>query len=393
VGGGNHDLRAALEKKAWQRAQTAFAQVTHERPYYAVDEQLAARLLLQAVLQKPIRKHLRLAVTLFAVTVLLIAAGAWYFKPWEEPQAMPPVMLPENWQHVHTYRLDANRDGKQEWVVLYRFDLPPGTEQGSGPIGGVVYQPDHKSSSVFTLYELRPRDGDYLCECECTATMENILSGLAGPELVVRDRCNGETSRLSIFHWEPDEGEYLPKGHFSGSQIQVETNKVTVSQRLPHRAQLALRQVYQSRDDKTYYQPGNLGILVMSEKYELTFYETEPENVMHSPYPEKVVLAFYNHYTDGKKISEYFTEEGWEELAQCATGRCGCASAPSEIAHVRVTDLHSGEDISSDRVTFDFNVICERRDGTPEDETFVRWYLVQQGGRWKLNDAELIPTE
>ena len=72
----------ALEKKAWQRAQTAFAQVTHERPYYAVDEQLAARLLLQAVLRKPIRKHLRLAVTLFAVTVLIIAAGAWYFKPW-----------------------------------------------------------------------------------------------------------------------------------------------------------------------------------------------------------------------------------------------------------------------------------------------------------------------
>jgi tetratricopeptide (TPR) repeat protein len=384
---------AALGKREWRRAQTAFAKVVHGRPNYAVDKQLAARLLLQAVLRKPVRKRLRSAAALAAIAVLVVVCGVWYSKPWRESQTMPPVMLPENWEHVHTYRLDADRDGDQEWVVLYRFDLPAGRQQSNGPIGGVVYQPDHRSSSVFTLYELRPPDGDYLCECECTATMENVLSGLPGPELVVRDRCNGETARLSIFHWEPNEGEYLPKGHFSGSQIQIDTDQVTVSQRLPHRAQLALQQVYQSRDNETYYQPGNLGILVMPGKYELTFYGAEPKDVMRSPYPEKVVLAFYNHYTDERESSEYFTKEGWSELEQCTTGRCGCASAPGEIAHVRVTDLHSDEDVSSNQVTIDSHVVCEHRNSPPEDERFVRWVLVQQDGQWKLDGAELIPAE
>jgi hypothetical protein len=223
--------------------------------------------------------------------------------------------------------------------------------------------------------------------------MEDVLSGLAGTELVVRDRCNGETTRLSIFHWDANEGKYVPKGHFSGNQIQVETNKVTVSQRLPHRAQLALKQVYQSNDNKTYYQPGDLGILVMSGEYELTFYKAEPKDPMRSPYPEKIVLAFYNHYTEGRRVSGYFTREGWRELEECAPGRCGCASARDEISYVRVTELHCDEDISADRITVDSHVICERQDGTSEDEAFVRWDLVQQDGRWRLNDAELITAE
>jgi hypothetical protein len=156
---------------------------------------------------------------------------------------------------------------------------------------------------------------------------------------------------------------------------------------------LALKQVYQSYDTKTYYQRGDLGILVMSGEYELVFYKAEPKDPMRSPYPEKVVLAFYNHYTNGRRVSGYFTGEGWSELEGCTTGRCGCNPAPSEIAYVRVTDLHSDDDINSDRVTVDSHVICEHQDGTSERESFVRWYLVQQNGRWKLNDAELIPAD
>ncbi|MCP4541265.1 MAG: tetratricopeptide repeat protein [Chloroflexi bacterium] len=382
----------SLDKGDWKRAQMAFARVTHQQPDYVIDKQLAARLLLRAVLQKPARKFPRFTFVLFAILLVLLF-GAWSIRSRQQAQPNLPVMLPDNWEHVQTYRLDANHDGDREWVVLYRFDLRIGTEESSGPIGGVVYQPDHRSSSAFTLYKLRPRNGDYLCECECTAAMEDVLSGLPGTELVVRDRCNGEITRLSIFSWEPIEGEYLPKGHFSGSQIQVETNKVTASQRLPHRAQLALQQVYQSNDSKTYYQPGDLGILVMSGEYAITFYKDEPKEPMRSPYPEKVVLAFYNHYTELRKASGYFTRDGWRGLTECTTGLCGCASPHSAISYVRVTDLHSDEDITADEITVDSHIICERQDGTSDDETFVRWYLVQQDGRWRLNDAELIIAE
>ena len=383
----------ALEKKNWQWAQRAFARVVHGRPDYGINKQLAARLLLQAVLRKPVRKYRRVLTAVLITAVLVVVAGVLYFQPWKEAQVLPPVKLPENWEHVRAYRLDVNRDDDQEWIVLYRFDLPAETEQGGSPIAGVVYQLDDSNSPVLTPYELHPPGGDYLCECECIAVMENVLSGLPGSELVVRDRCNDEVSRLTIFYWEPNEERYLSKGHFSGSRIKVELNNVTVDQRLPQRAQLALRLVYHPDDNETYYGLFDQGILVMPEKYELTCYQAEPKDVMRSPYPEKVVLAFYNHYTDGRQASEYFTEKGWEQLEQCATGRCGCISARSEIAHVRVTDLQPGEDTSSDRATFDLNVICERRDGELEGETFVRWHLVRQDDRWKLANAEVIPAE
>ena len=383
----------ALEKKNWHRAQMSFAKVVHGRPGYRVDKQLAARLLLQAVLRKPVWKYGRVIAAALTVVVLMVVAGVLYFQPWKEAQVLPPAELPENWEHVSTYRLDTNRDNNQEWVVLYRFDLPAETEQGSGPIAGVVYQLDDSSSPTPVPYELRPRDGHYLCEYECIAAMEDVLSGLPGSELVVRDRCNDKTIRLSIFYWEPNEGEYLPQGHFSGSSIKVELDSITVDQYLPHRAQLALRQIYQPYNDEIYYEPFDHGVLVMPEKYELTFYQAEPKDVMRSPYPEKVALAFYNHYTDDEQAAEYFTEKGWEQLEQCTTGRCGCTSARSEITHVRVTNLQPGEDTGSDWVTFDFDVICERRNGAPEDETSVRWYLVRQDDRWKLDNAEVIPAE
>jgi len=230
--------------------------------------------------------------------------------------------------------------------------------------------------------------------------MEDVLSGLPGPELVVRDRCGGEIVRLSIFYWESNDKEYLPKGHFSGSRVEVKLNSVTVDQCLPHRAQLALRQVYRPRDDETYYEPFEQGILVMPEKYELVFYQAQPEDVRRSPYPEKVVLAFYHHYADDQQAAEYFTKEGWEQLEQCAAGRCGCASARSEIVHVRVTDLQpreysysKGQSPGPDWAVFDFNVLCEHQDGTLEGETFVRWHLVRQDDHWRLDDAEVMYAE
>ena len=390
----------ALEKKDWKRAQGALAEVVHGRPDYGVDKQLAAQLLLQAVLQKPVRKYTRALAATFVIVVLAVVVGLLYFQPWKEREVLPPVALPENWEHARTYRLDANRDSNQEWVVLYRFDLPSETEHDGSPIGGVVYQLDDSSPFVPIPYELRPQGGNYLCECECTAAMENVLFGLPGPELVVRDRCGGEIVRSSIFYWESNKEEYLPKGHFSGSRVEVELNSVTVDQRLPHRAQLALRQIYRPRDDETYYEPFERGILVMPEKYELVFYQAQPEDVKRSPYPEKVVLAFYNHYSDDEQAAEYFTETGWEQLEQCAAGRCGCTSARSEIARVWVTDLQPGEYTHSEgkspgpnRTVFDFNVICEHQNGTLEDETFVRWYLVRQGDRWRLDDAEVTYAE
>jgi hypothetical protein len=309
---------------------------------------------------------------------------------------MPPIKLPQDWEHVRTYRLDTTRDDERDWVVLYRFDLASEAEHDLVPIGGAVYQPTENDADPIR-YDLLPRNDEYLCECECIATMDNVLSGLPGSELVVSDFCNKKLTRVSVFHWESAASGYVPTGHFSGSRIEIGQDELTVYQRVPHRAQLAFRQVYRPRDNKTYYPPGDLGDPVMAARYEYTFYDSEPKDVTQSPYPEKVILAFYSHYGDRKRMSKYITQQAWKEVEQCQSGQCGCLAPPDEIAHVWITDLQSGEYTSSDRASFDLTIMCERADSllgqVLEPEMSIRWNLVQEDGRWKLELPEPTSVE
>ncbi len=377
---------AALEKRNWQQARQAFAEIVHERPEYRMGKRTAAELLLRAVRQRSIRPRRGYGGLLAVIVMLLLVAlgiGARYLWPWE---TRLPVQLPDHWKHVRTYRLDTNQDGLEEWVVLYRFDLADESDEHGKPIGGIVYQAE-RGSGALVSYELWPREEEYLCECECVAAMEDLLSGQRGPELVVRDRCDGYTTRLSIFSWDANERGYLPRGHFVGSRIESTLDSVIVEQRLPHRAQLALRQLYRPQGGEGYYQPGELGVLVMPEEYELAFYREEPADVSRSPYPEKVVLAFYNHYNDIGRAARLFTPEGWLRVAQCNTGLCGCDLPPGEVTHVRVTDLQAREH-TAERAVFDFSIVCESKSGESGNDATVRWYLVRRDGRWYLDEAE-----
>jgi tetratricopeptide (TPR) repeat protein len=377
----------ALNQRNWQQAQRAFAEIVHTRPDYRVNGQLATQLLLQAVRRKPERKFSR-SIALTFIAILVVLFGAIYFQPWRNDQDLPPVTLPENWEHINTYRFDTNRDGNQEWVVLYRFDLSAEPGQDDGPIAGVVYQPSG-SPPVLTPYELRPQDGDYLCECECIASLENVLSGLQGPELVIRDRCDGESTRVSIFRWDTGEGKYLPKGHFSGDRITLATDRATVVQRLPGRAQLALQYIYRPRDNATYYQPGGQGIVKMHEEYETIFYHGMPQDVMLSPYPEKVVLASYNAYTDAVETARYFTPEAWAQVEGCAANQCGCTLDREQIEHVRMIDVQfEGQD--AEQAIVNVTVVCEHKDGTLDAQTSLKWRLAREGenGRFKLVGVE-----
>jgi hypothetical protein len=297
-------------------------------------------------------------------------------------------ILPDGWQYLSTYRIDTNNDGKREWVILYYFDL---LERTSGsPIGAVIYQPDDESPADIIVHELRPPDGDYLCECNCQFTMENVLSGLEGDELVVRDRCDEETTRLTILHWDSDKKEYASPGHFLGGDIEVSQNQVTINERLPSRAQLMKVKTYYPDDNRTYYRQDDQCTLLECRKEELVFCHGEPADVLCSPYPEKVVLAFYNHYDEDDKAPEYFAESVRAYLGQCDAGECGCTAPRHEIARVRVTYLKPEDATATDpnRAVVGVRVICERRDGAEEGERPVRWHLVREDDRWQLERPE-----
>ena len=378
---------AALRQRRWQQAQQALSEVVYGQPDYRLDGRLAARLLLQAVRRQPVGRNRVIGSIILALLIVLVGVGG-YVRFWRDRPVNPPVPLPAGWQLVDTVRLDSNRDSRPDWVVLYRFDPLPEARSGTPsrePISGIVYQTGSQTNALES-FPLRPQDGDYLCECACAVTMEEALSGLPGKELIIRDYCNGEVTRLSIFYWDALQETYASQGHFAGSRIIFDMDQVTVLQRLPHRAQLAFQQVYQPRDDQTYYQLSSQGILVLP-KYEWTFYYAEPADVTVSPYPEKVVLAFYNHYTDGK-ASAYVTKDGWQAIGQCLTGQCGCRSFPQDIAHVRVTDLQVMEEGSNEAIV-SADVVCERQNGTEEPSRTVRWHLTRQEGRWLLHGVEM----
>jgi hypothetical protein len=63
------------------------------------------------------------------------------------------------------------------------------------------------------------------------------------------------------------------------------------------------------------------------------------------------------------------------------------------VTHVRVTNLKAQEDVGPDQAVFAANIICELGDEQLENETAVRWYLVQQHGQWKLDRAESQSTQ
>ena len=302
-------------------------------------------------------------------------------------------VLPDDWHYVRTDRLDTNNDGKKEWVVLYRFDISSEQDKRGGPMMAVVYQPDENRPPNIIAHRLSLPDDDYLCEGQCRVAMENVLSGLEGDELVVRDYLGQQASGLTIFNWDEGGRTYPARGHFHGDCITVTLDEITVHKSTHDRAQLSTCETYHAWDNETYYQPGSAGALVPCEKMELEFSSGEPEDPLCSPYPEKVVLAFYKHYDDDEKAPLYFDEKVRGRLGQCDAGECGCVAPRHEIAHVRVTYLQPETYIEAkapdpDRATVVVKVICEPRNAAPESERYIRWRLIREDVHWQLQRPE-----
>jgi hypothetical protein len=316
-------------------------------------------------------------------------------------------ILPGDCQHVQTCAFtgeaDENYDGRpdREWVVLYRFDLPAGGDRYGSPIGAAVYRLSNCRPPCLVPYELRPPEGEYLCECDCSADRADVLPRSDRPELIVRDRCEDEVTRLAIFEYSTFTQPYTIVGFFVGDRISLdrENGRVAVAQRLPAdhpaaRSQLARQTVCASADDE------QGGLRRFGEKSELAlFYCDALEEAALSPYPEKVLLAFYAHYADAEGLSSYFTDEGWQGVGECDSEECGCPVSRGRVARVRVTELRpvrewcsggSGggcHDQGNDRATVEAWVVCERKDDMEEPPTHVQWTLRRQSNRWYLDAA------
>ncbi len=239
-----------------------------------------------------------------------------------------PVNLAENLEVAKIEKKDTDADGFDEWIVFYRFDKG----NPNSPIKGVIYDNDRGNPAIIFPYGLSVPDRNYLSKnpsglnpypeafLESVAQDQNGPNGTDIPELVV----NGGTE-LSIFRFQqnsqPSEeprdtpARYQAIGFFQGNGgTTLATNQnsgeyqVTVIDPTGYeRSQLAARAIYglhwqineKGQRYQTFLDPlpplGSADVPQIAAPVMSTvdFFPAPPGDVLNTPYPEKMVLAFY----------------------------------------------------------------------------------------------------
>ncbi len=198
-------------------------------------------------------------------------------------------------------------DEEEEWVVFYQFDLV----DGRSPYGGAIYDLDRGNPPVLFPYQLVPPDRDYLSDGWARLEREQIVPpGELDPlkELLVYGHSGGIDTELTIFRyventleWQPptdDPRRYRVIGFFRGDggvSFHADSKAVTVLNHAGReRSQLAVRTVYRLDEaHETYMSPTDPEKLAAPASSEVIFAFDMPGDILQTPYPEKIVLAFY----------------------------------------------------------------------------------------------------
>jgi hypothetical protein len=216
------------------------------------------------------------------------------------------------------YYEDTDGDGEDEWVVFYKFDL---TNVGS-PYAGTVYDYDRGNPPVVFPYRLVPPDRDYLSEGATRLELVDVVTvgevkeerelmvygQMPTPEQEQRNTEFTFDTDLYIFReipnsfpWEfprDDPRRYQVIGAFRGDggvTYDPKTRHVTVINRQDFdRSQLSAQYVYALDENRgTYMSVTNPEVLSAPVSSVVTFAYGMPSDVLNTPYPEKLVLGFY----------------------------------------------------------------------------------------------------
>jgi hypothetical protein len=310
--------------------------------------------------------------------------------------------------------LDADGDGKDEWIVFYRFDLVEGaTGRQFSPIGAAVYNDDHGDPPVVFPYELHPPDRTYLGEQNCVAEVGDLITTNAGLELLVRNFAEENlVVDLSVFHWYDHDQDDLSKnpseerqgyeclGFFRGSGgITFDGSRVIVKERTEERSQLSVKRVYDAREG-SYFQPGGRELWPPVEtSIEFTF--GVPEDVAQSPYPEKVVLAFYLALGQNNPLAQTYLSEASGLKDVVGSDSFGTAASGDQIQKVLVKrivympDREREERHEPVAITVSVASVTSAGEDPPRDVTWeVVWEPLREGVAkpgWRLHRI-ITPT-
>lgn len=316
---------------------------------------------------------------------------------------------------------DTDGDGQREWVVLYQFDLI----DGRSPYAGAVYDYDRGNPPVLFPYRLLPPDRDYLSEAAVRLDLADIVKlGELDPtpelfvygEVRARKEEGGQiASDLTIFRhvpnslpWEFPRDEprrYQVIGSFRGDggvTFDPRTKTVTVLNRAGYdRSQLAVETVYALDEARGTYMsmadPGQLSAPVSSR---VIFAFGMPPDILDSPYPEKLVLGFYESLGKEEPFAEprdFLTGQALIEYERGDLAYFGFGDVTGDVRSVKITRLSYAPQVEefnpavtvlgADPRFLIVSVDFEAQVGNRSIQTTapIQWVTILVNGKWKID--------
>jgi hypothetical protein len=301
-------------------------------------------------------------------------------------------------------RLDTDGDGWKEWVVFYSFDRVG----MNSPSSGAIFDREGKELPIIYPYKLRTPDSDSLGVGKLAIGIGDILGNLEGEarphaELIITDAL---ASTLTIFrvrevaptitaNCENYPNPYQVEGLFKGNlKITRAANAVSVWDRAgSERSQFALRRTYRPSQG-SYFQLGTTTLLPPAEA-SIEFAFGMPADILDTPYPEKLVLAFYNRLVGGDPKS-YLSEQakrrfGAGQLDYGTPWPLGQVQKAlvQEISYVPGNeDVASAASAGTQPQTAEVQVkVLFIGPGNDARLLSTRWFLIRQENRWQMHDA------
>ncbi len=327
---------------------------------------------------------------------------------------------PDYARDMKVYPVNTDGDDHSEWVVFYRFEL----SDGRRPYAGVVYDYDRGNPPVLFPYRLIPPHRDYLGEEDVNLELMDVvsqseLSDRPAMELLVSGFSGGLRTDLTIFRhtrnsfeWEPPRDippRYPVIGAFRGDggvRFDPATKRVTVFNRYLERSQLAVQAVYALDEERgTYMSQSDPAQLKPPISQRVTFAFGMPPDILDTPYPEKLVLGFYEMLGRSSPTPdprEFLTGQALLEYDRGNFAYFGLSTAPGAITDLRVTSLqYYPEAEETDVLRSPFGeqprfMIVSLTIEAWKGYSFIRsdkpieWITTWVNGRWKIDHRHTL---
>jgi hypothetical protein len=305
---------------------------------------LAIRLLRRIVYW--VYRALSVLVALSLIVVALLLAGKYvvegkmqFLQEQHHITQLVEKLLPSDFQVVSYYEGDIDRDSVPEYLIVYRYDLPPGTKganaESEHPLGAVVIDAQKNispelmkkgvpsSTGTYLTYQLLPR----------VSPGERISGGVGRSDAKPVLYSTKNSSELAIFgyddhpwvttfsiyrwsedkyqvvgRWEGDEGisvyskggkPLVPQsGGHSIPEVKDTPAKIVVHRRLPGRSYLC--------KESTFVRDGP-GKKFVENGPSVALCHAKLQSNYHPLYPEETVVAFYQALAQGNtKLAESY---------------------------------------------------------------------------------------